>query len=62
MQENRAFVRRMLRKKQPDFATALELAERDLPCPLCRVAAPIRQPKVIKARLRHGLGEALLHA
>lgn len=54
-QENRAFVRRMLREKQPDFAAALELAERDLPCPLCRGTAAIRQPKVIKARPRHAV-------
>ena len=28
--DNRAFVRRLLREKQPDFAAALELAERQL--------------------------------
>ena len=35
--DNRAFVRRLLREKQPDFAAALELAEGQL---LGRLGAP----------------------
>jgi len=33
--ENRRFVRRLLREKQPEFAAALESAVREPPCPLC---------------------------
>jgi hypothetical protein len=33
--ENRRFVRRLLREKQPEFAVALESAVREPPCPLC---------------------------
>jgi hypothetical protein len=34
-QENRAFVRLLLREKRPNFAAALERAERELLCPVC---------------------------
>jgi hypothetical protein len=33
--ENRRFVRRLLREKQPEFADALESAVREPPCLLC---------------------------
>ena len=33
--ENRRFVRRLLRERQPEFADALESAVREPPCPLC---------------------------
>jgi len=34
-QENRKYVRRLLRKKQPEFAALLESLELNLPCPVC---------------------------
>lgn len=40
-QENSEYVRKLLKKKQPDFtavlelATVLEVLERELPCPAC---------------------------
>jgi hypothetical protein len=33
--ENRAYVRRLLKEKQPGFAALLESVERELLCPLC---------------------------
>ena len=33
--ENRRFVRRLLREKQPEFASALEAAVQAAPCRLC---------------------------
>ena len=33
--ENRRFVRRLLREKQPGFAAVLESAVRESPCLLC---------------------------
>jgi hypothetical protein len=50
-QENSAYVRRLLSKRQPTFAAALAAAERDLPCPAC----PCRQREMIA----HRLGAAL---
>jgi hypothetical protein len=38
-QENRAYVRRLLREKQPEFAAALESAVRQLSCPICEAVA-----------------------
>jgi hypothetical protein len=34
-QENRAYVRRLLSRRQPAFAAALAAAERDISCPVC---------------------------
>jgi hypothetical protein len=34
-QENRKYVRRLLKKKQPEFAALLESLELKLPCPVC---------------------------
>jgi hypothetical protein len=34
--ENREYVRRLLKKKQPEFAALLESLEAELSCPLCR--------------------------
>jgi hypothetical protein len=33
--ENREYVRRLLKKKQPEFAALLESLELKLPCPVC---------------------------
>jgi hypothetical protein len=35
-QENREYVRTLLRNKQPEFAALLEWLERELPCLRCR--------------------------
>lgn len=42
-QENRAYVRQLLRICQPAFAAALAIAERDFCCPAC----PCLQQKMI---------------
>jgi hypothetical protein len=34
-QENRAYVRRLLRERQPEFAAALASVERSFSCPGC---------------------------
>jgi hypothetical protein len=33
--DNREFVRRLLRERQPDFAVMLESVEQELCCPVC---------------------------
>ena len=38
--ENREYVRRMLARKQPEFAALLDSIEAELACPLCRAADP----------------------
>ena len=40
--ENRRFVRRLLREKQPEFAAALESAVREPPCRLCHGSWRVR--------------------
>ena len=47
-EENRAYVRKLLRERQPAFAAALAAAEEALPCPGC----PCRQREM----LAHPLG------
>jgi hypothetical protein len=36
--DNRQYVRRLLRERQPEFAALLESAEAELACPLCQTA------------------------
>ena len=36
--DNRQYVRRLLREKQPEFAALLESAEAELACPICQTA------------------------
>jgi hypothetical protein len=36
--DNKQYVRRLLRAKQPEFAALLEAAEAELGCPLCQTA------------------------
>jgi hypothetical protein len=50
-QENRAYVRRLLSKRQPAFAAALAAAERDFSGPAC----PCRQREIIAHRLSAAL-------
>jgi hypothetical protein len=44
---NRAYVRELLRKREPAFAAALAAAEQDLSCPAC----PCRQQELVVHRL-----------
>lgn len=54
--DNRAFVRRLLREKQPGFAAVLELAERDLPGREPPVVMGATGGSAIIACLSEGLG------
>jgi hypothetical protein len=38
--DNRYYVRRLLKEKQPQFAALLEAAERQLSCPVCAGTVP----------------------
>jgi hypothetical protein len=40
--ENRAYVRRLLKQKQPEFAARLESLEAELACPVCSAMAAHR--------------------
>jgi hypothetical protein len=46
--ENRAYIRELLRNREPAFAAALAAAEQEFPCPAC----PRRQPETVIHRLR----------
>jgi hypothetical protein len=61
-QENRAYVRLLLSRRQPAFAAALAAAERDFPCPDC----PCNQRKMTAHRVtsssRHDRGSQSTHS
>lgn len=54
-QENRAYVRGLLRQREPAFAAALAAAERDFVCPACS-----RASESISTRRAHAVQSCLL--
>lgn len=52
-QDNRRYVRRLLKETQPDFAALLESLEAQFACPVCQAAATGEHQR-FPARAAHG--------